>query len=99
MAIGEIVKQVRLLLENGYREFVLTGVDITSYGSDLPGQPRLGTMIKRLLKNVEGIERLRLSSVDPSEVDDDLLDLIATEERLMPSLHLSALLSRRVISQ
>ena len=89
VAIGEVVKQVRLLLENGYREFVLTGVDITSYGSDLPGQPRLGTMIKRLLKNVEGIERLRLSSVDPSEVDDDLLDLIATEERLMPSLHLS----------
>jgi len=89
VAIGEIVKQVRLLLENGYREFVLTGVDITSYGLDLPGQPRLGTMIKRLLKNVEGIERLRLSSVDPSEVDDDLLDLMATEERLMPNLHLS----------
>ena len=57
--------------------------------SDLPGQPRLGTMIKRLLKNVEGIERLRLSSVDPSEIDEDLLDLIANEKRLMPSIHLS----------
>ena len=87
--IGEIVKQFRLLIKNGYKEFVLTGVDITSYGSDLPGQPRLGTMIKRLLKNVEGIERLRLSSVDPSEIDEDLLDLIANEKRLMPSLHLS----------
>ena len=87
--IGEIVKQFRLLIKNGYKEFVLTGVDITSYGSDLPGQPRLGTMIKRLLKNVEGIERLRLSSVDPSEIDEDLLDVIANEKRLMPSLHLS----------
>ena len=87
--IGEIVKQFGLLIKNGYREFVLTGVDITSYGSDLPGQPRLGTMIKRLLKNVEGIERLRLSSVDPSEIDEDLLDLIANDKRLMPSLHLS----------
>ena len=87
--IGEIVKQFRLLIKNGYKEFVLTGVDITSYGSDLPGQPRLGTMIKRLLKNVEGIERLRLSSVDPSEIDEDLLDLIANDKRLMPSLHLS----------
>ncbi len=87
--IGEIVKQFRLLIKNGYKEFVLTGVDITSYGPDLPGQPRLGTMIKRLLKNVEGIERLRLSSVDPSEIDEDLLDLIANEKRLMPSLHLS----------
>ena len=87
--IGEIVKQFGLLIKNGYKEFVLTGVDITSYGSDLPGQPRLGTMIKRLLKNVEGIERLRLSSVDPSEIDEDLLDLIANDKRLMPSLHLS----------
>ena len=87
--IGEIVKQFRLLIKNGYKEFVLTGVDITSYGPDLPGQPRLGTMIKRLLKNVDGIERLRLSSVDPSEIDEDLLDLIANEKRLMPSLHLS----------
>ena len=87
--IGEIVKQFRLLIKNGYKEFVLTGVDITSYGPDLPGQPRLGTMIKRLLKNVEGIERLRLSSVDPSEIDEDLLDLIANDKRLMPSLHLS----------
>ena len=87
--IGEIVKQFRLLIKNGYKEFVLTGVDITSYGPDLPGQPRLGTMIKRLLKNVDGIERLRLSSIDPSEIDEDLLDLIANEKRLMPSLHLS----------
>ena len=87
--IGEIVRQFRLLIKNGYKEFVLTGVDITSYGPDLPGQPRLGTMIKRLLKNVDGIERLRLSSVDPSEIDEDLLDLIANEKRLMPSLHLS----------
>ncbi|MBH68019.1 MAG: tRNA (N(6)-L-threonylcarbamoyladenosine(37)-C(2))-methylthiotransferase MtaB [Rhodospirillaceae bacterium] len=87
--IGEIVKQAQILINNGYRELVLTGVDITSYGSDLPGKPQLGSMIKRLLANVEGIERLRLSSIDPSELDNDLLDLISNEPRLMPHLHLS----------
>ena len=64
--IGEIVKQFRLLIENGYKEFVLTGVDITSYGPDLPGQPRLGTMIKRLLKNVEGIELSLIHISEPT---------------------------------
>ena len=89
VAIGEIINQAKTLVVNGYRELVLTGVDITSYGSDLPGRPRLGNMIKRLLANVEGLERLRLSSVDPSEIDKDLLKLIENEPRLMPHLHLS----------
>ncbi len=87
--IGAIVEQTRNLLEHGYREIVLTGVDITSYGSDLPGQPSLGQMIRRLLQAVPELPRLRLSSIDSVEVDDDLLRLIAEEERLMPHLHLS----------
>ncbi len=87
--IGDIVAQVRRLLANGYREVVLTGVDITSYGADLPGQPSLGQMIRRLLAAVPELPRLRLSSVDSIEIDDDLLRLLAEEERLMPHLHLS----------
>ena len=89
VTIGEIVKQAKTLVDNGYKELVLTGVDITSYGSDLPGKPRLGNMIKRLLANVGGLQRLRLSSVDPGEIDKDLLKLIENEPRLMPHLHLS----------
>ena len=86
---GEVVDQTRRLVESGYREVVLTGVDLTSYGRDLPGQPTLGQLTRRLLRLVSELPRLRLSSIDPAEVDDDLIDLVATEPRLMPHLHLS----------
>lgn len=89
IAIGPIVEQVRALVANGYREVVLTGVDITAYGADLPGAPPLGQMIRRLLQLVPELPRLRLTSLDPVEVDPDLLDLIGREERLMPHIHLS----------
>jgi len=87
--IGAIVEQVETLMTNGYREIVLSGVDITSYGADLPGRPRLGQKIRRLLNSVPDLPRLRLSSIDVAEIDDDLLRLIADEPRLMPHLHLS----------
>jgi threonylcarbamoyladenosine tRNA methylthiotransferase MtaB len=87
--IGEIAVQVRRLVENGYREIVLTGVDLTAYGQDLPGRPPLGQMARRLLAQVPELARLRLSSLDPVEIDDDLMRLIAEEPRLMPHLHLS----------
>ncbi|MFZ4410097.1 MAG: tRNA (N(6)-L-threonylcarbamoyladenosine(37)-C(2))-methylthiotransferase MtaB [Paracraurococcus sp.] len=87
--IGAIVEQVRLLVDRGYREVVLTGVDITSYGPDLPGAPSLGQMVRRLLALVPDLPRLRLSSLDPVEVDDDLWRLIEGEPRLLPHLHLS----------
>ena len=87
--IGEITTQVRTLAENGYSEVVLTGVDITSYGADLPGQPSLGQMMRRLLAQVPELQRLRLSSIDCIEIDDDLMRLIETEPRLMPHFHLS----------
>ena len=89
VALGPIVEQVRTLVENGYREVVLTGVDITSWGADLPGQPALGQMVRRLLAAVPDLPRLRLTSLDSVEVDDDLLRLIGEEPRLMPHLHLS----------
>jgi len=87
--IGEIVEQVRKLVAAGYAEVVLTGVDVTSYGPDLPGSPTLGQMIRRLLALVPELTRLRLSSLDPVEIDDDLWHLIEHEARLMPHLHLS----------
>ena len=87
--MGEIVNQVRTLVENGYSEIVLTGVDITSYGTDLPGQPTLGQMSRRLLSLVPELPRLRISSIDCIEIDDDLIRLIESEPRLMPHLHLS----------
>jgi len=87
--IGEIVDQVRKLVAAGYAEVVLTGVDVTSYGPDLPGKPTLGQMIRRLLALVPELTRLRLSSLDPVEIDDDLWHLIEHEQRLMPHLHLS----------
>ncbi|WP_119680104.1 tRNA (N(6)-L-threonylcarbamoyladenosine(37)-C(2))-methylthiotransferase MtaB [Indioceanicola profundi] len=87
--IGEIVSQVRALVESGYREVVLTGVDVTSYGPDLPGKPTLGQMVRRLLALVPELPRLRLSSLDAVEIDDDLWRLIAEEPRLMPHLHVS----------
>jgi threonylcarbamoyladenosine tRNA methylthiotransferase MtaB len=87
--IGEIVTQVRALVAKGYKEVVLTGVDVTSYGPDLPGKPTLGQMMRRLLNNVPELPRLRMSSLDPVEIDDDMWDLIENEPRLMPHLHLS----------
>ena len=87
--MGEIVRQARLLVENGFREIVLTGVDITSFGADLPGKPPLGQLCRRLLTLVPQLPRLRLSSLDPSEIDDELWRLIAEEPRLLPHLHLS----------
>jgi len=87
--IGAIVAQVRALVAAGHREVVLTGVDLTSYGPDLPGAPSLGQMIRRLLALVPDLARLRLSSLDPEEIDADLWRLIETEPRLMPHLHLS----------
>ena len=87
--LSEIVTQVRTLLVSGYQEIVLTGVDITDYGKDLPAQPTLGQTIKRLFALVPELKRLRLSSVDPVEVDEDLWDVLAHDERLMPHLHIS----------
>lgn len=87
--LGAIVEQAKSLVENGYQEFVLTGVDITAYGEDLPGTPTLGQMCRRLLAAVPDIKRLRLSSLDPVEIDDDMWRLIEHEKRLMPHLHIS----------
>lgn len=87
--MGAVVEQARKLTENGYCEIVLTGVDATSYGADLPGEPTLGYLAKTLLKQVPEILRLRLSSIDSIEADRHLLDLIADEQRFMPHLHLS----------
>jgi threonylcarbamoyladenosine tRNA methylthiotransferase MtaB len=86
---GEVVEQIRRLADQGYKEVVLTGVDITSWGSDLPGQPTLGQLVSRILKLVPELPRLRLSSIDAAEIDADLMRCLATEERLQPHLHLS----------
>jgi len=85
----DAVAQVRRLTENGFREVVLTGVDLTSYGQHLPGEPKLGLLVKEILREVPDLARLRLSSIDAAEADDDLLDCFANEPRLMPHLHLS----------
>jgi threonylcarbamoyladenosine tRNA methylthiotransferase MtaB len=87
--MGAVVDQARNLVDSGYREIVLTGVDATSYGADLPGEPTLGLLAKALLKQVPDIRRLRLSSIDSIEADRHLMDLIAGEPRFMPHLHLS----------
>ncbi len=86
---GEVVSQIRKLVESGCPEVVLSGVDITSYGKDLPGQPSLGNLVRRILKMVPELQRLRISSIDSVEADEDLLIAIEEEERLMPHLHLS----------
>jgi len=86
---GEVVGQIRRLVEAGYAEVVLTGVDLTSYGSDLPGTPRLGRLVRQILRHVPELQRLRLSSIDQVEADADLLAALAEEARLMPHLHLS----------
>ncbi len=86
---GAVIEQVQALVDQGHREIVLTGVDVTSYGHDLPGQPALGHLLERLLVHVRGMERLRLSSLDSIEIDDRMFDLLTGEKRVMPHLHLS----------
>ncbi len=87
--MGAVVDQVRALAERGHAEIVLTGVDLTSYGADLPGAPKLGMLTKQILRHVPELKRLRISSIDSIEADEDLLDAIAGDARLMPHLHLS----------
>jgi MiaB/RimO family radical SAM methylthiotransferase len=87
--MGAVVDQVRALVERGHAEIVLTGVDLTSYGADLPGTPKLGQLTKQILRHVPELQRLRISSIDSIEADRDLLDVISDDERLMPHLHLS----------
>jgi len=89
LPLARIIEQTRLLVARGFQEVVLTGVDLTSYGLDLPDQPRLGQMVRRLLAEVPELPRLRLSSLDPAEIDEDLWRVIAEEPRLMPHVHLS----------
>ena len=86
---GDVVDQVRRLVETGHSEVVLTGVDMTSWGQDLPGTPKLGRLVRAILKQVPDLPRLRLSSIDAIEIDDDLFRAIAEEERLCPYMHLS----------
>jgi threonylcarbamoyladenosine tRNA methylthiotransferase MtaB len=88
--MGAAVEEARRLVERGYTEIVLTGVDLTAYGADLPGRPSLGSLVRKLLKLVPGVKRLRLSSLDSIEADSELTRAIAEEERLMPHFHLSA---------
>jgi len=90
VGMGEVVAEATRLTQNGFAEIVLTGVNLTSYGSDLPGSPSLGTLVRKLLKLVPDIKRLRLSSLDSIEADPLLFAAIAEEERLMPHFHLSA---------
>ncbi len=86
---GVIVDQIKRLVDKGFNEVVLTGVDLTSWGADLPAHPKLGDLVMRILKLVPDLPRLRISSIDSIEVDENLLTAIATEPRLMPHLHLS----------
>src|SRR5579863_7068355 len=90
VAMGMVVEEARRLTENGFAEIVLTGVDLTSYGGDLPATPTLGQLVARLLKLVPELKRLRLSSIDSIEADPTLMRAIAEEGRLMPHFHLSA---------
>jgi len=86
---GDVVDQVRRLVETGHSEVVLTGVDMTSWGGDLPGIPKLGRLVRAILKQVPDLKRLRLSSIDAIEIDDDLMRAVSEEERLCPYMHLS----------
>jgi threonylcarbamoyladenosine tRNA methylthiotransferase MtaB len=90
VGVGEVIAEARRLTEAGFAEIVLTGVDLTSYGHDLPGAPTLGALVRRILKLVPELKRLRLSSIDSIEADAELMRAIAEEERLMPHFHLSA---------
>jgi threonylcarbamoyladenosine tRNA methylthiotransferase MtaB len=89
VGLGAVVEEARRLVEAGFHEIVLSGVDLTAYGADLPGTPSLGVLAARILKHVPELKRLRLSSIDSIEVDNELLRLVAEEERLMPYFHLS----------
>ncbi len=89
LPFDEINKRAERLIESGYSEIVMTGVDLTSYGIDLPGKPKLGNILRRLLNFQPKLRRLRLSSIDPAEIDDDLMDLLLKEKRILPHLHLS----------
>ncbi|MBO6037164.1 MAG: tRNA (N(6)-L-threonylcarbamoyladenosine(37)-C(2))-methylthiotransferase MtaB [Acetobacter sp.] len=89
VSVGAVVEQMRAFIQSGYREIVLTGVDLTSWGADLPGKPSLGQLCRRILRLVPELERLRLSSVDPVEIDEEIWHLLETEPRFMPYLHLS----------
>lgn len=86
---GVVIEQIKRLVDRGFNEVVLTGVDLTSWGADLPGEPRLGDLVMRILRLVPDLPRLRISSIDSIEADDNLMLAIATEPRLMPHLHLS----------
>lgn len=89
LGMGAVVEQIKTLVNLGQKEVVLTGVDLTSYGSDLPGSPRLGNLVQAILRHVPDLPRLRLSSIDSIEADEALIDAISDEQRLMPHLHLS----------
>ncbi|HWA88515.1 MAG TPA: tRNA (N(6)-L-threonylcarbamoyladenosine(37)-C(2))-methylthiotransferase MtaB [Rhizomicrobium sp.] len=90
VGVGSVIDEARRLTEKGFAEIVLTGVDLTSYGHDLPGQPTLGQLVRKILKLVPDVKRLRISSIDSIEADKDLMRAVAEEERLMPHFHLSA---------
>ena len=89
LPVGEVSRRVGNALQNDFKEIIFTGVDLTSYGEDLPGKPKLGNLLKRIFKLHPNLSRLRLSSIDPSEIDNDLMELIKFEEKLMPHIHLS----------
>lgn len=89
VAAGIIIEQIKRLVGNGFKEIVLTGVDLTSWGSDLPSKPKLGDLVLKILKLVPDLARLRISSIDSIEVDENLMEAIANEARLMPHFHLS----------
>ena len=89
LPFDQVNKRAERLIESGYSEIVMTGVDLTSYGIDLPGKPKLGNILRRLLNFQPKLRRLRLSSIDPAEIDDDLMDLLLKEKRILPHLHLS----------
>lgn len=89
LPFDQINKRAERLVQSGYSEIVMTGVDLTSYGIDLPGKPKLGNILRRLLNFQPKLKRLRLSSIDPAEIDDDLMDLLLKEKRILPHLHLS----------
>jgi len=87
--IGVIAEQIRLILDQGYKEVVMTGVDVTAYGSDLPGKPTFAQMIKRIFGLLPNLQRLRLSSIDVAEIDEELFEMMAHDKRLMPHFHIS----------
>lgn len=86
---GQVVKEIKALIDKGFNEIVLTGVDVTSYGPDLPGKPTLGMLLENILKQIPELPRLRLSSIDGIEIDDRMFDLLTGESRIMPHVHLS----------